>query len=114
MALVNGELIRNPEQWRSSMARVNLDRLTVWLQVGMDQPNAAWAILGARQGLHRCMLTDWDHTEVKDFDLLDNIWREEVQGASDTLGHTLGLELRNQLKIAIEPEPFTPAQSAWF
>ena len=116
MSLVNGVLIRNPSQWHSSMARVNMDRLTVWLQVGMDQVNAAWAILGARQGLHRCMLTDWDHTEVQSFDHLDRIWQEEVQGASDIQGYirNLGLELRNRLGVAIEPEPLSAAQSQWF
>ena len=116
MSLVNGERIPNPAQWRSSMARVNMDRLTVWLQVGQDQHNAAWAILGARQGLHRCMLTDWDHTEVQSFDQLDRIWQDEVQGVGDIQGEirTLGLALRNRLKMAIEPEPFSPAQSVWF
>jgi len=116
MALVNGELIKQPAQWRRSMARVNLDRLTVWLQVGMDQHNAAWAILGARQGLHRAMLTDWDHTEVKDFDLLDHIWHEQVVGLADVRSYTqdLGLELRNRLGLPIEPDPLTPAQSQWF
>jgi hypothetical protein len=116
MALVNGELIRDPEQWRRSMARVNMDRLTVWLQVGMDQANAAWAILGARQGLHRAMLTDWDHTEVKDFDLLDRIWFNEIAPLTSITGYTqdLGVELRNRLGLAIEPDAFTPAQSQWF
>jgi hypothetical protein len=116
MALVNGELIRNPSLWRQSMAKVNMDRLTVWLQVGQDQHNAAWAILGARQGLHRAMLTDWDHTEVKDFDLLDHIWHQEVQALTDIRGYIqdLGVELRNRLGMAIEPEPFTAAQSQWF
>ena len=116
MALVNGERIRNPSLWRQSMAKVNMDRLTVWLQVGQDQHNAAWAILGARQGLHRAMLSDWDHTAVRDFDLLDHIWREEVQGMADIRGLTqdLGLELRNRLGVAIEPDAFSPAQSKWF
>lgn len=116
MSLVNGELIRNPAEWRSSMVKINMDRLVVWLQVGMDKPNADWAILGARQGLHRAMLTDWDHSEVKDFDLLDHIWHQEVENLADIRGYThdLGLELRNRLGMAIEPEPFTPAQSTWF
>ena len=116
MALVNGELIKNPAEWRRSMARVNMDRLTVWLQVGQDQHNAAWAIMGARQGLHRAMLTDWDHTEVQSFDHLDHIWREEVQDLADPRGYIqdLGLELRNRLGVAIEPEPLSAAQSQWF
>lgn len=116
MALVNGELIKNPSQWRRSMAKVNMDRLTVWLQVGMDQHNAKWAILGARQGLHRAMLTDWEHTQVQSFDHLDHIWHEEVRDLADpqSLIRDLGLELRNRLALAIEPEPLSPAQSQWF
>ena len=116
MSLINGVLIRDPLQWRASMAKINMDRLTVWLQVGMDKANAAWAILGARQGLHRAMLTDWDHTEVKDFDCLDHIWHNEIAPLTSIAGYTqdLGLELRNRLQVAIEPEPFTAAQSAWF
>lgn len=116
MALVNGLLIPDPKQWRSSIARVNMDRLTVWLQVGMDQHNGDWAILGARQGLHRAMLTDWDHTQVQSFDHLDRIWQDEVQDLADPRGHMrdLGLELRNRLALAIEPQPLSPAQSLWF
>jgi hypothetical protein len=116
MALVNGQLIKNPAEWRSSMAKVNWDRLTVWLQVGLDQHNAAWAIMGARQGLHRAMLTDWDHTQVQSFDHLDHIWHEEVRDLADPQGYIrdLGVELRNRLGMAIEPEPLTPAQSKWF
>jgi hypothetical protein len=116
MALVNGQLIKNPAEWRSSMAKVNWDRLTVWLQVGLDQHNAAWAIMGARQGLHRAMLTDWDHSQVQSFDHLDHIWHEEVRDLADPQGYIrdLGVELRNRLGMAIEPEPLTPAQSKWF
>jgi hypothetical protein len=116
MALVNGQLIKNPAEWRSSMAKVNWDRLTVWLQVGLDQQNAAWAIMGARQGLHRAMLTDWDHTQVQSFDHLDHIWHEEVRDLADPQGYIrdLGVELRNRLGLAIEPEPLSPAQSKWF
>ena len=116
MALVNGVLIKNPAEWRSSMAKVNWDRLMVWLQVGLDQQNAAWAIMGARQGLHRAMLTDWDHGQVQSFDHLDHIWQSEVQDLADPQGliRDLGVELRNRLGMAIEAEPLTAAQSAWF
>ena len=116
MALVNGVLIKNPAEWRSSMAKVNWDRLMVWLQVGLDQQNAAWAIMGARQGLHRAMLTDWDHGQVQSFDHLDHIWQSEVQDLADPQGYIrdLGVELRNRLGVAIEPEPLTAVQSAWF
>ena len=116
LALVNGKLIRDRQQWRASIAKNNLDRLLTWLQVGLDQANGAWAILGARQGLYRCLLTDWDHTQVQDFDYLDTIWEKETESLNPITGYTqdLGLELRNRLQLAIEPEPFTAAQSTWF
>jgi hypothetical protein len=62
------------------------------------------------------MLTDWDHTEVKDFDLLDHIWLNEIAPLTSITGYTqdLGVELRNRLGVAIEPDAFTPAQSKWF
>jgi hypothetical protein len=98
------------------MAKNNLDRLLTWLQVGLDEANGAWAILGARQGLHRCLLTDWDHTQVQDFDYLDAVWEREIESLNPITDYTqdLGVELRNRLNIAIEPEPFTAAQSTWF
>jgi hypothetical protein len=116
LSLVDGQRIQDPEQWRASMVKNNMDRLLTWLQVGMDQTNGAWAILGARQGLQRTLLTDWDHTQVQDFDLLDSIWEREIEPLKEIAGYTqdLGLELRNRLCLAVEPEPLSPAQSAWF
>jgi len=116
LSLVNGSLIQDPEQWQASMAKNNMDRLLTWLQVGMDQYNGFYSILGARQGLRRCLLTDWDHTRVQDFDYLDTIWEREIESLNSITGYTqdLGLELRNRLNIALEPDPFSPAQSTWF
>jgi hypothetical protein len=50
----------------------NLDHLTIWQSVGADDPNGFWAIYGARLGTHMTMLTDWDYTQVQDFDELEN------------------------------------------
>lgn len=116
LSLVEGQRIRDPAQWRASMVKNNMDRLLIWLQVGLDQANGAWAILGARQGLHRCLLTDWDHTLVQDFDLLDSIWEREIEALGTITDYTqdLGQELRDRLQLALEPDPFTAAQSYWF
>ena len=116
LSLVNGLRIQKPAEWRAGMVKNNLDRLLTWLQVGLDQVNGAWAILGARQGLHRCLLTDWDHTQVQDFDHLDTIWEREIESLKEIRGYSqdLGLELRNRLGLALEPDAFTAAQSEWF
>ena len=118
LALVDGGLIRDPAQWKTSMAKNNLDRLLTWLQVGLDQHNGFYSIMGARQGLHRCLLTDWDHTQVQDFDYLDSLWEREVEGQNwptlwDIMRETAA-DLRDQLALALEPEPLSPAQSKWF
>ena len=118
LSLVEGGLIRDPEQWCSAMVKNNLDRLLTWLQVGMDQANGFYAILGARQGLFKTMLTHWDHTRVQDFDHLDRIWEREVERMTmpqlRLLMQDLGLELRNRLNLAVAAEPLSAAQSEWF
>lgn len=118
LALVDGHRIRDRAQWLKTQAKNNLDRLLVWLQVGLDQPNGFYAILGARQGLHKIMLTDWDHSWVQDFDYLDEVWEREVEGLHHSrqqlLMETLGRDLSVQLKLPVAEEPFTAAQSQWF
>ena len=118
LSLVNGSLIRDPEQWQASMAKNNLNRLLTWLQVGLDQHNGFYSVMGARQGLRRSLLTDWDHTQVQDFDYLDTIWEREGEGMNwpklwEIMRDT-GAELKDQLALPIEQEPFSPAQSTWF
>ena len=118
LSLVDGQRIRDPQQWRASIAKNNLNRLITWLQVGLDQHNGFYSVMGARQGLRRCLLTDWDHTQVQDFDLLDTIWEREGEGMNWSklweIMRDTGAELKDQLALPIEPEPFSPAQSTWF
>lgn len=118
LALCNGLLIRDPQQWRAAQAKNNLDRLLTWLQVGLDQPHGFYAILGARQGLYRTMLTAWDHSLVQDFDYLDEVWTRDIEtrslpelvrGVED-----LGLRLRDSLGLALAAEPLNALQSRWF
>ena len=52
----------------------NYDHLCIWQSVGRDIENGEWAIYGARLGTYLTMLTDWDYTEVQDFDKLQKIW----------------------------------------
>ena len=118
LALVNGALIRDPDQWRRAQAKNNLDRLLTWLQVGLDQANGFYSILGARQGLYRTMLTDWDHTRVQDFDYLDTIWERDIEPRSlpelVRAVEDLGLRLRDSLGLALAAEPLNALQSSWF
>jgi hypothetical protein len=54
----------------------NFDNLVIWHSVGADIENGQWAIYGARLGTYMTMLTDWDYTEVQDFDKLALLWEK--------------------------------------
>ena len=56
----------------------NLHRLYIWLMVGADVENGMWAIYGAREGLHKTMLSEWDYVNVRDFDWLNEYWENTV------------------------------------
>ena len=56
----------------------NLHRLYIWLMVGADVENGMWAIYGAREGLYKTMLSDWDYINVRDFDWLNDYWNNTV------------------------------------
>jgi hypothetical protein len=56
----------------------NLHRLYIWLMVGADVENGMWGIYGAREGLYKTMLTDWDYVNVRDFDWLNEYWENTV------------------------------------
>jgi len=80
----------------------NYDNLCIWQTVGMDVENGAWAILGARHGTCKTMLTDWDYTEVQWFDNLQEIWAAEVKHtdpAVDIAGY--GDKLKTRLALPI-------------
>ncbi len=57
----------------------NIHRLRMWSTVGSHCENGLMAILGARQGTHMTNCTDWDHIQVRDFDLLGDIYKEKAE-----------------------------------
>lgn len=52
----------------------NYDHLNIWHNVGADVENGYWAMFGARLGTYMTMMSDWDYTEVQDFDKLSELW----------------------------------------
>lgn len=95
----------------------NFQRLLVWMHVGMDVANGAWAIYGARQGCYMTNCTDWDYVNVRDFKWLNSYWAEhdsqttdkmlpfEIMGIGETLKHELDMSIA---------DPFTNEQSKLF
>ena len=83
----------------------NLERLLIWCSVGADVENGLWSIYGAREGCYLTNCTDWDYTQVRDFDYLTEYWNKKHQNESDnapiekidklsySLSNDLGLEI---------------------
>lgn len=60
--------LKNQIHWK------NYQRLLVWLMVGTDVANGAWACLGARMGLLYTLTSDGSLTVVNDLDLMDELF----------------------------------------
>jgi hypothetical protein len=86
------------EEFKNQVLR-NLDNLTIWHNVGSDVEHGEWAIAGARQGTYMTMLTNWDHTQVQDFDALAKLWETVKDSQPRILANQLGPELGIQLDL---------------
>lgn len=83
----------------------NYQRLLVWCSVGADVKNGWWSMLGAREGAYLTNCSDWDYTNVRDFDYLTNYWNDHhsdygspedvdlFERYEDALKNDLGLEI---------------------
>lgn len=60
--------------------RWNLNRLKTWLTVGLDVRYGDYAILGAYHGVFNILKTNWDFTQVRDFDFLNQYFAEKILG----------------------------------
>jgi hypothetical protein len=52
----------------------NLERLLIWCSVGADVEHGLWSVFGAREGCYLTNCTDWDYTQVRDFEYLTTQW----------------------------------------
>lgn len=91
--------------------------LYIWTMVGSDVENGKWAILGAREGMYKTMLTDWDYVNVRDFEYLNDLWNKEFDGMEDDVLDAkikfLGRELNEKLNVPIG-DVLSPDQSKFF
>jgi hypothetical protein len=85
---------------------------TIWHNVGADVEYGEWAIAGSRMGTYMTMLTQWDHTQVQDFDALAELFKTIENDQPRLVANRLATELNTQLDlpmIILENE-----QSAFF
>jgi hypothetical protein len=107
LCLARGRRI-DPEDFEKETWIGNRNNLAIWCSVGNDVDHGDWAIMGARYGAYKVMFdTDWDYTEVRDFDKLNNIYENFTSNIEDyvtPLTNRLGLYI-----VHLDPE-----QSKWY
>ena len=86
-------------EFKDLVHKRNLDHLTIWHNVGADVEYGLWAIAGARQGTYMTMLTNWDYTEVQNFDKLKDIWTTVCTSQPEIVSNTIADELHLQLDL---------------
>jgi hypothetical protein len=78
----------------------NYDNLCIWQSVGADVDNGFWSIYGARLGTYMTMLTDWDYTQVQNFEVLKALWQEYEHSDIEHC-HEIGNVLQQRLGLNI-------------
>ena len=83
----------------------NYHRLLIWSSVGTDVENGIWSIMGSREGCFKTMCTDWDYSQVRDFDWLTEYWNttHELADPEDMTKYInfLGKELKDKCGLEI-------------
>ena len=92
----------------------NLDRLKIWCSVGADVENGLWSVYGAREGLVKTMLTDWDYSNVRNFQWLNEHWDNKSISEDELLESTIGYGKRIKDALDIEVADLDAAGSRFF
>jgi hypothetical protein len=94
-------------EFKDRVHQRNLDHLTIWHNIGADVDHGYWSMAGARQGTYMTMLTNWDHTQVQDFDALAELWTTVESSDPRLLAGRVAEDLDQQLDLpmaALEAE----------
>lgn len=78
MTLLDGVRV-SPQEIKERIWWHNVHRLRVWSTVGLHEENGKYAVLGARMGTYMTNCTDWDYIQVRDFEVLREIYETKVK-----------------------------------
>ena len=87
------------EEFKDRVHQRNLDHLTIWHNIGADVDHGYWSIAGSRMGTYMTMLTNWDHTQVQDFDALAELWKTVESSDPRLLAGRVAEDLDQQLDL---------------
>ncbi len=78
----------------------NIHRLKIWSTVGSHVENGKYAIYGARLGTWMTNCTDWNYIDVRDFEILKNIYEQNVNHASlEQDAQDLAVKIKRELGL---------------
>lgn len=78
----------------------NIHRLRMWSTVGAHEENGKYAVLGARMGTWMTNCTNWNYVDVRDFELLKNIYEQNVNHTSvEEDAQDLAVKIKHQLGL---------------
>jgi hypothetical protein len=111
MTLDNGvkQNLINPKR---QLVRRNYQRLLIWCNIGADVMQGLWAIYGARLGCYMTNCTDWDYTQVRDFEYLNQLFTEKHY--NDPMEQIVMIGDQLKTKFNIPMHYFSPEQSQFF
>jgi hypothetical protein len=74
----------------------NIHRLRMWSTVGSHEENGLYAILGARMGTWMTNCTDWNYIDVRDFEILRDMYDQNINHSN--VEHDI-IELGEKIKV---------------
>lgn len=106
MTLLDGQKVSSQEI-KERIWWHNIHRLRMWSTVGAHEENGIYAVYGARLGTWMANCTDWNYIDVRDFEILRDIWDQhgrlfeennsiglidETKHLGDKIQYSLGLD----------------------
>jgi hypothetical protein len=76
----------------------NLHRLKIWSTIGAHVENGIYSVLGARLGNWMANCSDWNYVDVRDFEILKEIYETQVNHNDPT---EQVIELGEKLKLGL-------------
>jgi hypothetical protein len=99
MTLLDGVKVP-PQEIQQQIWWHNIHRLRMWSTVGMHEENGKYAILGARMGTYMTNCTDWNYVDVRDFEMLREIYETKVNHTSvEEDAQDYGTKIKHQLGL---------------
>ena len=94
MTLLDGVKVP-PQEIKERIWWHNIHRLRMWSTVGMHEENGLYAIYGARLGTWMTNCTQWNYIDVRDFEILREIWNQYGKPYEECNGEGLEEEIKS-------------------